>query len=142
MQAIQSALLDGFPPIGPLLALPAHAVVFGTGGALVPMGVTMTDSLNDKVAIVTGAGSGIGEALSRELARRGARVVVADIAEDDAKRVAGAIAGSGGRATARRVDVSLEQDMTRLVEETAAVYAASTTSSTTPASRSAATHAT
>jgi NAD(P)-dependent dehydrogenase (short-subunit alcohol dehydrogenase family) len=33
--------------------------------------------LSDKVAIVTGRGSGIGEGLCREMARRGARVVVA-----------------------------------------------------------------
>jgi NAD(P)-dependent dehydrogenase (short-subunit alcohol dehydrogenase family) len=82
----------------------------------------MTGTLNDKVAIVTGGGSGIGEALSRELARRGARVVVADIAGDAAKRVAEAIAGGGGKATASRIDVTRGQDVTDLVEETAAVY--------------------
>ena len=36
--------------------------------------------LKDKVAIVTGAGSGIGKALATRLARDGAAVVVADIA--------------------------------------------------------------
>jgi NAD(P)-dependent dehydrogenase (short-subunit alcohol dehydrogenase family) len=82
----------------------------------------MADSLSDKVAIVTGGGSGIGEAVSRELARRGARVVVADISVDDAQRVATAIADSGGRAAASRVDVTQEQDVRRLVEETASVY--------------------
>jgi NAD(P)-dependent dehydrogenase (short-subunit alcohol dehydrogenase family) len=44
----------------------------------------MADSLDEKVAIVTGGGSGIGESLCLELARRGARVVVADINGDDA----------------------------------------------------------
>jgi NAD(P)-dependent dehydrogenase (short-subunit alcohol dehydrogenase family) len=82
----------------------------------------MADSLSEKVAIVTGGGSGIGEAVSRELARRGARVVVADINGDDAKRVATAIADNRGRATASRVDVTQEQDVRRLVEETASVY--------------------
>ena len=57
----------------------------------------MMDSLEEKVAIVTGGGSGIGEGLCRELGRRGARVVVADINADDAGRVAAAIAGKGGR---------------------------------------------
>jgi NAD(P)-dependent dehydrogenase (short-subunit alcohol dehydrogenase family) len=80
------------------------------------------DSLDGKVAIVTGAGSGIGEAISLELARRGARVIVADIDEDAAERVAAAITDSGGQATASRVDVAREQDITRLVEDTAAAY--------------------
>ena len=82
----------------------------------------MTDPLQEKVAIVTGGGSGIGEGLCRELGRRGARVVVADINADDAGRVAAAIAGNGGRATARPVDVAREQDVRRMVEETAAAH--------------------
>ena len=80
------------------------------------------DSLEEKVAIVTGGGSGIGEGLCLELARRGARVVVADINADDAGRVAAAIAANGGRATARPVDVAKEQNVRRLVEETAAAH--------------------
>jgi NAD(P)-dependent dehydrogenase (short-subunit alcohol dehydrogenase family) len=96
----------------------------------------MADSLGDKVAIVTGGGSGIGEAVCPELARRGARVVVADINAHDAKRVAEAIEASGGRAQAHIVDVSQEGDVRRLVEETAAIYITSTTCSITQASRS------
>jgi len=82
----------------------------------------MADLLDGTVAIVTGGGSGIGEALCLQMARRGARVVVADIDGDNAKRVAVAVAGSGGRATASRIDVSQEQDVRSLVEETASVY--------------------
>src|SRR6266566_5274391 len=82
----------------------------------------MADSLAEKVAIVTGGGSGIGAAVSLELARRGARVAVADIDADGAKRVATAIARSGGRATASRVDVTHELDIRRLAEETASAY--------------------
>jgi NAD(P)-dependent dehydrogenase (short-subunit alcohol dehydrogenase family) len=51
-------------------------------------------SLLDKIAIVTGGGSGIGEAVSQELARRGATVVVADI-DSDASRVAEALRRPG-----------------------------------------------
>jgi NAD(P)-dependent dehydrogenase (short-subunit alcohol dehydrogenase family) len=80
------------------------------------------DSLDGKVAIVTGGGSGIGEAVCRELARRGARVVIADIDEDAAKRVAAAIADGGGQATPSTVDVSQQQDITRLVQHTASAY--------------------
>jgi NAD(P)-dependent dehydrogenase (short-subunit alcohol dehydrogenase family) len=82
----------------------------------------MADSLAERVAIVTGGGSGIGEAVSLELARRGARVVVADINGDAARRVAAAIAEGGGQATASGIDVTQEQDVRGLVEETAAAY--------------------
>jgi NAD(P)-dependent dehydrogenase (short-subunit alcohol dehydrogenase family) len=82
----------------------------------------MVDSPDQKVAIVTGGGSGIGEALCLELARRGTRVVVADINGDNAGRVAASIADTGGRAKARAVDVSRELDVRRLVEETTSVY--------------------
>jgi len=82
----------------------------------------MADSLRDKVAIVTGGGSGIGEALCRELARRGARVIVADINTGDAQRVAATITDHGGRARASTVDVASEPDVRRMVEDTASAY--------------------
>ena len=79
----------------------------------------MTNLFTGQVAIVTGGGSGIGEALCLELARRGARVVVADINADNARRVAAAI---GSQATASTVNVAIEPDVTRLVEDTAAAH--------------------
>jgi NAD(P)-dependent dehydrogenase (short-subunit alcohol dehydrogenase family) len=79
----------------------------------------MKNLLTGQVAIVTGGGSGIGEALCLELARRGARVVVADINADNARRVAAAI---GSQATASTVNVAIEPDVTRLVEDTAAAH--------------------
>jgi NAD(P)-dependent dehydrogenase (short-subunit alcohol dehydrogenase family) len=82
----------------------------------------MAKSLNEKVAIVTGGGSGIGEGLCRELAGRGARVVVADINSADAGRVAAAITGQGRPAMASTVDVSRAEQVTRLVDQTAARY--------------------
>jgi NAD(P)-dependent dehydrogenase (short-subunit alcohol dehydrogenase family) len=64
----------------------------------------MTDQdFADKVAIVTGGGSGIGEACAVLLARRGAKVLVADLHLDAATRVADSI---GAAAQAHSVDVS------------------------------------
>jgi len=67
--------------------------------------------LKDKVAIVTGAGSGIGEATARLMADEGASVVVADINREAAKRVADQL----GNAVAAEVDVSDELSVERMV---------------------------
>lgn len=77
-------------------------------------------TFKDKIAIVTGGGAGIGEALSKELAGRGAHVVVADVAVEAADRVASSITATGGRAEARRTDVSSEQQVRDLIEQTSA----------------------
>lgn len=70
----------------------------------------MSDSLEGKVAIVTGAGrvGGIGAAYARGLATAGARVVVADIDFDGARRVATMLSGEGLTIVSTRVDITNE----------------------------------
>lgn len=60
----------------------------------------------DKVAIVTGAGTGIGEAIAHKLAKDGAKVVVNGLADDPINEVVSAINDYGGEATAYLGDVS------------------------------------
>jgi 3-oxoacyl-[acyl-carrier protein] reductase len=69
--------------------------------------------LENKVAIVTGAGQGIGEAYARRFAREGAKVVVADVNAEKGQAVARAI---GGAAVFERVDVSSQADTERVAK--------------------------
>ena len=64
--------------------------------------------LKDKVAVVTGGGSGIGEAIAHVLAAAGSHVYVLDREEAAGAKVASAISGAGGGATFLKTDVSNE----------------------------------
>jgi NAD(P)-dependent dehydrogenase (short-subunit alcohol dehydrogenase family) len=64
------------------------------------------ESFKDKVAVVTGGGSGIGRALTLALAREGARVVVADVDETAMQGVVGEARGHGVEALGVRTDVT------------------------------------
>jgi NAD(P)-dependent dehydrogenase (short-subunit alcohol dehydrogenase family) len=70
----------------------------------------------EKVAVVTGAGSGIGAAVSRRLAREGAEVIVADLDADAARGVAADIRSLGGNAHDFEVDVADAGAVEKLVE--------------------------
>lgn len=67
--------------------------------------------INGTAAVVTGAGSGIGRAMAAALAREGASVLVADLDESAAKATVDAITAAGGKAVARRCDVTQTDDI-------------------------------
>jgi len=72
--------------------------------------------LKDKVAIVTGAGSGFGEGIARRFAQEGARVIVNDINRQGGERVTREIRAAGGAAQFLEADVTRDADWSRLVQ--------------------------
>jgi D-sorbitol dehydrogenase (acceptor) len=78
--------------------------------------------LQDKIAIVTGGGSGIGRGISLRLAEEGAAVVVADLDLAAANRVAREIAELNGRATSVQVDVRKQDAVQAMVDATIAAF--------------------
>ncbi len=72
--------------------------------------------LNDKVAIITGAGSGFGRATAELYAKEGAKVVVVDYNEETAQETVSRIEEKGGSAVAVKADVSKEEDVKNFIQ--------------------------
>lgn len=78
--------------------------------------------LEQKVTVVTGAGSGVGRSCALRFARAGARVVCADLRLDAAEAVAAEIEACGGTALAWRCDVTEESDVSDLISAAATEF--------------------
>lgn len=79
------------------------------------------NNLTDKVALVTGGGSGLGSAICMTLAESGIKTIVADINLDKAKAVAEQIEKKGGKAMPVQLDVTdyekIPQKLSKIVEQ-------------------------
>lgn len=74
-------------------------------------------SLENKVAIITGAGSGIGKAISLLYAREGAKIVVSDISDKAGNETVSEINSNGGKAIFVNADTSKSDNSKSLVEQ-------------------------
>lgn len=84
---------DGHPPLDPAFEVPDGYV-------------TSLFSLDGRVGVVTGGGSGLGAAIAKGLAQAGAAVAVVDINDAGAAQTVASIERQGGRATAAHCDVT------------------------------------
>jgi NAD(P)-dependent dehydrogenase (short-subunit alcohol dehydrogenase family) len=82
----------------------------------------MNIAFENKVALVTGAGSGLGLATAKAFAESGAAVVFADWNEKSARSAAEELIGRGHKTLAIRCDVSDDAQVEAMVAETVATF--------------------
>ena len=78
--------------------------------------------LQNKVAVITGAGSGMGKAISHLFAKEGAKVIISDINLEYLNKVVAEIAGNGGIATALPANVAKEADIQNMIDTAISTY--------------------
>ncbi|WP_077305519.1 SDR family oxidoreductase [Terribacillus halophilus] len=76
----------------------------------------MSENIQGKVVIITGASSGIGEATAKELAEHGAKVVLAARREERLQELADVIKNSGGEAVYQVTDVTNQEEVEKLAQ--------------------------
>ena len=78
--------------------------------------------LKDKVAFITGAGSGVGRATAKIFAKEGANIVVVDIDDQAGRKTVEIIRRQGGDAIFVRCDVAVEADVKSAIETGASAF--------------------
>lgn len=78
--------------------------------------------LQNKVAVITGAGSGMGKAIAILFAKEGAKVVVSDINLETLSQVVTEITRNGGIAAAVMANVAKEQDIQNMIDTAVNTY--------------------
>src|SRR5271155_4288951 len=82
----------------------------------------MAGSLQGKVVLVTGGGSGIGRATSLLIAKQGAKVMIADYVPAGAEKTVAMIKEAGGTASCLAADVSVAKQVEMMVAKTVETY--------------------
>ena len=82
----------------------------------------MSTALQDKVAIITGAGRGLGKAFALRFAAEGVKLLLPDISLERAEGTVKEIKAKGGEAAAMLTDISEEKDTQKMAEEAMRLY--------------------
>src|SRR5436853_3214115 len=85
-------------------------------------GITMNLSFENKVALVTGAGSGMGLTTAKAFAEAGAAVALADVNEKAVRSAAELLVSAGHKAIAIRCNVADEAEVAAMVERTVSAF--------------------
>ncbi len=80
--------------------------------------------LSGKVAIVTGGAMGIGLGITTRLAEAGASVMIADLSLEDSQKATTDLSAKGYKVKATLTDVSKEEDVKNLIQQTVSVFGA------------------
>ncbi|MDA0746857.1 MAG: SDR family NAD(P)-dependent oxidoreductase, partial [bacterium] len=78
--------------------------------------------LENKIALVTGAGSGIGKAIAIEMAREGAHIAINDLTEQSAEETARRVEALGQKALVLPADVSNSAQVNTMVDKTLSTF--------------------
>jgi NAD(P)-dependent dehydrogenase (short-subunit alcohol dehydrogenase family) len=82
----------------------------------------MAGVLENRVALVTGGGSGIGRATALRLAREGARIMIADYVPEGAVKTVAMIKEAGGTADCLAADVSVTREVETMINKTVETF--------------------
>ncbi len=80
--------------------------------------------IDNKVVLITGAASGIGYEISSDFAKAGAKIVLSDIDEEAVKKAAVSLKSQGLDCIGIKCDVTNEEDIKNVIEQTVAHYGA------------------